>query len=94
LPEFDVTVTTVRSGTRTVRVEADDAAAARRLVQSDCDDNRCHCPPERCADNVDSHVTDVMPVVLDGVTLITAEGVGPGTLYADDSLRRREAAPD
>lgn len=91
LPEFEVTVVTFRSGTHTVRVEADDASAARRLVESDCEVNQCHCPPEWCTDDVDSDVTDVRPVVLDGVTLISADGAGLGTLHGSDSLRRIEA---
>src|SRR5438552_9602239 len=68
-----------------VRLEAADAAAARELVQSDCDDNLCHCPPEWCTDDIESSATEVRSVALDDVTLITVEGVGLGTLYADDS---------
>ena len=92
MPEFEVTVVTVRSGTHSVRVEADDAAAARSLIQSDCDDNQGHCPPEWCTDDVDSDVADVRLVVLDGVAPIAADGVAVGTLYADNSLHRQEAA--
>jgi hypothetical protein len=90
LPEFDVGVLTVRSGTRVIRVTADDDAAARSLLQAECDTNQSHCPPEWCTDNVESTVLDVRRVVLDGVTIIAA-GVGFGTLYADDSLRRKQA---
>jgi hypothetical protein len=64
LPDFEVTIVTVRSGTHTVCVEADDAAAARRVIQSDCDANQSHCPPDWCTDNVDSDVTDVTLVGL------------------------------
>jgi hypothetical protein len=64
MPEFEVTVVTVRSGTHTVRVEADDAAAARSVIQSDCDANQCHCPPDWCTDNVDSDVINVTLVGL------------------------------
>jgi hypothetical protein len=56
LPEFDVTILTVRSGTYTIRVEADDCTAARSLAQSDCDTNQCHCPPEWCTEDVQSQV--------------------------------------
>ena len=94
LPEFDVLVATVRCGSHTIRVEAADATAARELVQSDCDDNQCHCPPEWCTDDIESSATEVRAVVLDGVTLITAEGVGLGTLYADDSLRQKRLRTD
>ena len=92
MPEFDVIVTTIRSGTHTVRVDAEDAATARRLVQSDCDNDQCHCPPEWCTDDVQSSATDAKRVVLDDVTLITAAGVALGTLYGDDSLRQKMVA--
>jgi len=92
LPEFDVTITTVRSGTHSVRVVAEDAATARRLVQSDCDNDHCHCPAQWCTDDVQSSATDAKLVALDSVTLITAEGVGLGTLYGDDSLHRKMVA--
>ncbi len=89
MPEFDVGVLTVRSGTRVVRVTADDAAAARSLLEVECDTSQCHCPPEWCTDNVESTVLDVRRVVLDRVTMIAADGVGFGTLYVDDSLCRQ-----
>jgi hypothetical protein len=88
LPDFDVTVVTIRSGIQNIRIEAEDADAARRRVQSDCDEDRCHCPPEWCTDDVGSDVAEVRQVVLGGVTLISVDGVTPGILYADDSLRR------
>ena len=91
MPEFDVSVLTVRSGTLVVRVTADDAATARSLLQAECESGQCHCPPEWCTDNVESTVLDVRRVVLDGVTMIAADGVGIGTLYADDSLCRKLA---
>ena len=94
MPEFDVLVATVRCGSHTIRVEAADATAARELVQSDCDDNQCHCPPEWCTDDIESSATEVRAVVLDDVSLITAEGVGLGTLYADDSLRQKRLRTD
>jgi hypothetical protein len=90
LPEFDVAILTVRSGIRTVRVVADDAATAHALVQAECDAGLCHCSPEWCTDDIDSTVLHVRQVVLDNVTLISADSVGPGTLYADDTLRRKE----
>lgn len=80
MPEFDVTIVTVRSGAQTIRLEAEDAHAARSLVQADCDDNYCHCPPDWCTDDISSDVTEVRLVVLDGVTLISAKGVASGTL--------------
>ena len=61
MPEFDVTVLTMRSGTLTIRVEAADAPAARALVQSECNDNRCHCAADCCTDDVQSEVIDVRP---------------------------------
>jgi hypothetical protein len=61
MAEFDVTVLTIRTGTMSIRVEADDAAAARTLVQSECNENRCHCHVEWCTDDVQSDVVDVRP---------------------------------
>jgi hypothetical protein len=92
LPEFDVTVLTFRSGSHTVRVQASDPAAARGLVQAELDSGEAHCPAEWCTDDVDSTLLDVKQVVLDDVTIIAADGVGLGTFYADDSLRRKAPA--
>ena len=92
LPEFDVTVLTFRSGSHAVRVEATDPAAARGLVQAELDGGQGHCPAEWCTDDVDSTLLDVKQVVLDDVTIIAADGVGPGTFYADNSLRHKVSA--
>ena len=89
MPEFDVTVLTFRSGSHTLRVHASDPAAARGLVQAELDSGESHCPAEWCTDDVDSTLLDVKQVVLDDVTIIAADGVGLGTFYADDSLRRK-----
>jgi hypothetical protein len=59
LPEFDVTILTLRSGTHTVRVAADDASAARDQVQAECDGGENQCPPEWCTDDVASTVVNV-----------------------------------
>ena len=66
-------VLTVRSGTRSVRVVAEDPAAARRLAQSECDNGQHHCPPDWCSDDVESTVLDATPIgsagrVLDGAS--------------------------
>lgn len=61
LPEFDVTIMTVRSGTYTIRVEADDCIAARSLIQSECDTDQCHCPSDWCIDDVQSNVVGSRP---------------------------------
>ena len=92
MPEFDVTVLTFRSGSHTVRVQASDPAAARGLVQAELDSGESHCPAEWCTDDVDSTLLDVKQVVLDDVTIIAADGVGPGTFYADNSLRHKVSA--
>jgi hypothetical protein len=92
LPEFDVSVLTFRSGIHTVRVEAHDPSAARSHVQAECDRGECHCPPESCIDDVDSTLLDVKQVALDNVVMLSADGVGPGTLYVDDTLRRKTPA--
>ena len=75
-----------------VRVEAADPTAARAQVQAECDRGDCHCPAESCTDDVDSTLLDVRQVALDDVVILSANGVGLGTLYADDTLRRKEAA--
>jgi len=92
LPEFDVTVLTFRSGSHTVRVEAADPTAARRQVQAECDSGECHCAAESCTDDVDSTLLDVKQVALDDVVILSADGVGPGTLYVDDMLRCKAPA--
>src|SRR6266851_3425551 len=92
LPEFDVTVLTFRSGSHTVRVEAADPTAARGLVQAECDRGECHCPAESCTDDVDSTLLDVKQVALDNVVVLSADGAGLGTLYVDDTLRRKTPA--
>ena len=74
MSEFDVTVVTLRSGTQTVRVDAEDAAAARKLVQTECDADEGHCPPESCRDDVESTVTDVRQVMHGAVTVTGARG--------------------
>ena len=61
MPEFDVTVLTIRTGTMSIRVEAEDAAAARTLIQSECTENRCHCAPDCCTDDVQTEVVEVRP---------------------------------
>ena len=69
LPEFDVSIVGVRSGTSTVRVVADDMATAQALIQAECEADQCHCPPQCCTDDIESTVIDVRQVVLDDVTL-------------------------
>jgi hypothetical protein len=66
LPEFEVTVVTVRYGAHHVHVEAPDPAAAISLIQADCQEDRCHCPAECCTDDVNSEPVAVreLPAVL------------------------------
>jgi len=92
LPEFDVAILTFRSGVHTVRIQATDPAAARAQVQAECDAGGCHCPAEFCTDDVDSTLLDVKQVALDDVVILAADGVTPGTLYVDDTLRRKAPA--
>ena len=87
-PTAAPTVVTIRSGTRIVRVAAEDAAAARTSIEGECEAGECDCPQEFCTDDVETTVRDLRQVVLDNVTLITGGGVALGTLYADDTLRR------
>jgi hypothetical protein len=62
LPEFDVTVRTIRCGMRTIRLSAPDAAVARVLVESEFHAGDGHCPPEWCTDDVQSLVVQVRDV--------------------------------
>jgi hypothetical protein len=62
LPEFDITVLTVRSGTHTVRIQADDASAARAAVESEWNEDRGHCPAHWCTDDVQSEIVQIRPV--------------------------------
>ena len=88
MAEFDISVVTIRCGTHTVRAVAENAAAARGQIQSECDNGSHHCPPESCIDDVQTTIVQVKQVALDGVTIVAAEGVGLGTVYTDDTLRR------
>jgi hypothetical protein len=88
LPEFDLTIRTVRSGTHVVRIVADDEIAALEVATAEGERAQCHCPSEWCTDDVESTVLHVRQVVLEDVTIIAVDGVGLGTLCADDSLRR------
>lgn len=62
MPEFDVSVLTIRSGTWTVRVNASSASAARQIVEADCAAGECHCPTEACTDDLNSSVASVRQV--------------------------------
>jgi hypothetical protein len=50
MPDFEVGLLTIRSGTRLVRIVADDSLTARNLIQAECDGGQCDCSPEACAD--------------------------------------------
>ena len=63
LPEFEVRVATVRSGTHAFRVQAADASAARTVVESDLCAGGGHCPAEWCTDDVQSEVVEVRAAV-------------------------------
>lgn len=67
MPEFEVTVLTVRSGMQTFRIQADDANAARNAIESDLREDRSHCPAEWCTDDVQSDVVDVRMARLQSV---------------------------
>ena len=59
LPEYEVVVVTIRAGTQTLTIVADDTQSARTLVESECLNNECHCPPECCTDDVHTEVVNV-----------------------------------
>jgi hypothetical protein len=59
LPEFDVTIVTVRFGVYTLRVAADDTSAAHDLIQAECDRGENQSPPEWCTDEVTCSVVNV-----------------------------------
>jgi hypothetical protein len=63
LPEFDVTVVTIRCGTHTVRVDAANSIAARNAIEAECRANLCDCSAEWCTDDVQSEVVAVRNVV-------------------------------
>jgi len=86
LPEFNVTILTIRSGTHSLRVEAENAASARDLIQA----NPWHCPPEWCCDDVDSNVTDVRPVETGSDTGDATKRVVRGAAHADHVLLTTE----
>jgi hypothetical protein len=75
MPEFDVTVLTMRTGTHTVRVKAVDAAAARGVVQLECGAGQCHCPPEWCTDDVESQAVSVRHVAQGARSTSSGESV-------------------
>jgi hypothetical protein len=59
MPEYEVVVVTIRSGTHSVSVMADDAISARAIVESECAGDNWHCPPEWCTDDVQTEVVAV-----------------------------------
>ena len=59
MPEYEVVVVTIRSGTHTVSVMADDGISARAIVESECAGDNCHCPPEWCTEDVQTEVVAV-----------------------------------
>ena len=71
----------MHTGTLTIRVEADDAQAARALIQSECTDNRCHCAADCCTDDVQSEVIDVRPSRETASSMQSA--THPGTVRRD-----------
>jgi hypothetical protein len=85
MPEFDVGLLTIRSGTRLVRIVADDSVTARNLIQAECDGGQCDCPPEACMDDVDTTVLYVKQVARNEFTLIA--GDDSGTANACDPVR-------
>ena len=84
MPEFEVSILTIRSGTHTVHVQAHDAAAARSLAQAECDRGESHCPPEWCTDDAESTVVSASQVALDEVRIVAANSVGLGALPTND----------
>jgi hypothetical protein len=62
MAEFEVRIVTVRSGSHTVHLAAEDAATARAVVQAECDAGANHCPPEWCTDAVESAVAHVRQI--------------------------------
>ena len=71
MPEFDVSIWTVRSGSSTLRISAADEVEARNIAQTECDAGKCHCTPEWCTDDVASSVAYVRRVVAEDVTNLT-----------------------
>jgi hypothetical protein len=77
LPEFEVTVLTVRSGAQTFRVRSEDATAARNVIESDLRDDRSHCPAEWCIDDVQSEVVEVKAAAIQSLEQLPAPSPVP-----------------
>ena len=63
MPEFQVVLHTVRSGSGSIWLNAEDAASASELARRDCDAGLLHCPPEWCTDDVQTTVLEVHQIV-------------------------------
>lgn len=74
MPEFDVSVVTTRSGTRTIRVAATTATEAGRAIEAECAAGECHCPPEACTDDLYSSVVGVRQVAAREAVEMRASG--------------------
>ncbi len=48
LPEFEITILTIRSGGHTIRIQADNATEARGLAEAECRDDRAYLSAEWC----------------------------------------------
>lgn len=59
MPEFSITVQTVRVGTHSLHVIAADVESARAQVEAECESGACHCPPDWCTDDVTSSLVGV-----------------------------------
>jgi hypothetical protein len=63
LPEFAISIVTIRTGTWTIRVDASSATEARQLAEAECAAGECHCPAEACVDDLESSVVGVRQIV-------------------------------
>ena len=55
-------VQTVRTGTHTLHVQAENAESVRELLRSECEAGLCDCPPDCCTDDVESAVVEVRQI--------------------------------
>jgi hypothetical protein len=45
-----------------MRVFASDAETAHTIVQAECRNNQCHCPPEWCTDDIQTDISGVREI--------------------------------
>jgi hypothetical protein len=86
VPEFSVTVQTMRAGVHAVHVVAPDSATARAHLEGECEGGACHCPPDWSCELK----PDQCQGTVDPGSLLTHESIGkqlPPTQSRTNTLR-------